>query len=155
MRFLVEGNFSMGRLLITHLLYTIQYPLSAAKQSSSRNRFHPLLFFFGGPGLSVPDQDWGRESMGEANSTAGQLLVTHLLYTVQDPISTARQSSFRKSFHTLLFIFWWTRSKHLWSTLRKRLYEWSWIHCRSAISYPSLIHRSRSDRHSKTVQFPK
>ena len=42
--------------------------------------------------------------MGEANSTAGQLLVTHLLYTVQDPISTARQSSFQKKFpHSSLY----------------------------------------------------
>ena len=40
--------------------------------------------------------------MGEADSKAGQLLVTHLLYTVQDPFSTARQSSFQNSFQTLL-----------------------------------------------------
>ena len=43
--------------------------------------------------------------MGEAESIAGQSLVTHLLYTVQDPISTAGQSSFPNSFHTLLCVF--------------------------------------------------
>ena len=48
--------------------------------------------------------------MGEAESIAGQLLVTHLLYTVQDPFSTERQSSFQNSFHTLLFVFRWTKS---------------------------------------------
>ena len=37
--------------------------------------------------------------MDEADPTAGQLLVTHLLYTVQDLFSTARQSSFQNSFH--------------------------------------------------------
>ena len=40
--------------------------------------------------------------MGEADSKAGQLLVIRLLYTVQDPFSTARQSSFQNSFQTLL-----------------------------------------------------
>ena len=43
--------------------------------------------------------------MGEAESIAGQLLVTHLLYTVQDLFSTERQSSFQNSFHALLFVF--------------------------------------------------
>ena len=40
--------------------------------------------------------------MDEADSKAGQPLVTHLLYTVQDPFSTARQSSFQNRFQTLL-----------------------------------------------------
>ena len=48
--------------------------------------------------------------MGEADSKAGPLLVTHLLYTVQDPLSAARQSSFQNNFHYLLFVFWWTKS---------------------------------------------
>ena len=177
-----EANSTAGQLLVTHLLYTVQDPISTARQSSFRKSFYTLLFIFSGPGLSIPDQDCGRDFRGEAESIAGQPLVTHLLYTVQDPISTARQSSFlnsfhtllcvfrwtksdsipdhdcgrdfmdeagsiasqplaihllytvqdpisstrqssfRKSFHTLLFIFWWTRSKHLRSTLRKRLY---------------------------------
>ena len=43
--------------------------------------------------------------MHEANSFVAQLLVTHLLYTVQDLFSTARQSGFQNSFHTLLFFF--------------------------------------------------
>ena len=41
--------------------------------------------------------------MGEADSITGQLLVTHLFYTVQDLFS-ARQSSFQNSFtHFSLF----------------------------------------------------
>ena len=40
--------------------------------------------------------------MDEADSKAGQLLVPHLLYTVQDSFSTARKSSFQNSFQTLL-----------------------------------------------------
>ena len=48
--------------------------------------------------------------MDEANPIAGQLLVTHLLYTVQDLFSTARQSSFQNSFHTLHLVFLWTKS---------------------------------------------
>ena len=43
--------------------------------------------------------------MDEADPITGQLLVTHLLYTVQDLFSTARQSSFQNSFHTLLLVF--------------------------------------------------
>ena len=43
--------------------------------------------------------------MGEADSIASQLLVAHLLYTVQDLFGTARQSSFQKSFHALLIVF--------------------------------------------------
>ena len=43
--------------------------------------------------------------MNEADPIAGQLLVTHLLYTVKDLYSAARQSSFRNSFHTLHFVF--------------------------------------------------
>ena len=43
--------------------------------------------------------------MGEADSIVVQLLVTHLLYTDQNPFSTTRQSSFRNSFHTLFFFF--------------------------------------------------
>ena len=37
--------------------------------------------------------------MHEADSFVAQLLVTHLLYTVQDLFSTVRQSSFQNSFH--------------------------------------------------------
>ena len=43
--------------------------------------------------------------MDEADPIARQLLVTHLLYTVQDLFSTARQSSFQNSFHTLRLVF--------------------------------------------------
>ena len=126
----------MGRLLITHLLYTkteednlwvrptplrvsCQLPISCTQfKIRSAQRDNPVsekvstLFslFFGGSGLSIPDQDCGRDFMGEAESIAGQSLVTHLLNTVQDPISTAGQSSFPNSFHTLLCVFWWTKS---------------------------------------------
>ena len=48
--------------------------------------------------------------MGEVDSKAGQLLVIYLLHTVQDPFCTATQLSFENSFHTLLFVFWWTKS---------------------------------------------
>ena len=37
--------------------------------------------------------------MHEADSFVAQLLVIHLLYTVQDLFSTVRQSSFQNSFH--------------------------------------------------------
>ena len=40
--------------------------------------------------------------MGEADSITGQLLVTHLFYTVQDPFSAIGQSTFQNNFHTLL-----------------------------------------------------
>ena len=71
---------------------------------------HSSLCFFGGPCLSITDQDCGRDFMGEANSNLSQPFVTHLLYTIQNPYSSARRSSFRNSFHTFLFVFWWTTS---------------------------------------------
>ena len=42
--------------------------------------------------------------MDEADSIASQPLVIHLLYTVQDPISTIRQSSYETVF-TLFSLF--------------------------------------------------
>ena len=41
--------------------------------------------------------------MDEADSIASQPLVIHLLYTVQDPISTARQSSYETVFTLSLY----------------------------------------------------
>ena len=134
-----------------------QFKIHFAQRHSSVSKtvFTLLSLLFGGPSLSITDQGWGRDFMGEADSKAGQLLVIHLLFTVQDPFSTARQSSFQNSFHTLLFVFWWTKSWHPRSRLRKRLYGWSWLQSRSAVSHPSLIHSSRSIQCSKTVQFQK
>ena len=85
--------------------------------------------------------------MGEAHS----MQVTHLLYTVQDPFSTARLSSFQTVFTLFFFVSWWTKSWHPRSRLRKRLYGRSSLHA----GHSSLIHSSRSVQHSKTVQFPK
>ena len=87
-----------------------QFKTCSVQQGSpdSKQFSHTSLCFFGRLSLSIPDQYWGRDFMGEADSITGQLLVTHLFYTVQDLFS-ARQSSFQNSFHTLLFVFWWTR----------------------------------------------
>ena len=41
--------------------------------------------------------------MDEADSIASQPLVIHLLYTVQDPISTIRQSSYETVFTLSLY----------------------------------------------------
>ena len=54
--------------------------------------------------------------MGEADSIVGKFLVTHLLYTVQDPL--AQQDSPVSEivftlFSIFFFFFWWTRSLHL------------------------------------------
>ena len=84
---------------------TAQHDSPVPKQFS-----HSSLCFFGGPCLSITDKDCGRDFMGEANSNLSQPFVTHLLYTFQNPYSSAWRSSFRNSFHTLLFYFWWTTS---------------------------------------------
>ena len=117
-----EADSKAGQLLVTHLLYTVQDPFSTARKSSFQNSFQTLLsflstlfsplfyLFFGGPSLSITDQGCGRDFMGEAHSIAGQPLLIHLLYTVQDPFSAARQFSFKNNFHSLLFVFWWTKS---------------------------------------------
>ena len=94
--------------------------------------------------------------MGEATYNVGQRLVTRLWYTVQDPFSTARQSSFQNSFHTLSPCFF---SGPSLSITDQDCKETSWVkltpHCGSAVRHPSLIHKSGSIQHSKTVQFPK
>ena len=84
---------------------TAQHDSPVPKQFS-----HSSLCFFGGPCLSITDKDCGRDFMGEANYNLSQPFVTHLLYTFQNPYSSAWRSSFRNSFHTLLFYFWWTTS---------------------------------------------
>ena len=95
-----------GQLFVTCLLFTVWELLSTARQSSFQNNFHTLLFlFWWTKSDSIPDQDWGRDFMGEADSIAGQLLVTHLWYKVQDLFSTAIQYSFQNSFCTLLSVF--------------------------------------------------
>ena len=47
--------------------------------------------------------------MGEADSIVGKFLVTHLLYTVQDPLAQ-QDSPVSEIVFTLFSIFWWTRS---------------------------------------------
>ena len=51
-----EADSITGQLLVTHLFYTVQDPFSAVGQSTFQNNFHTSLFF-GGPSLSIPDQD--------------------------------------------------------------------------------------------------
>ena len=106
-----EAESIAGQSLVTHLLNTVQDPISTAGQSSFPNSFHTLLcVFWWTKSDSIPDQDCGRDLKDEADFIANQPLVIHLLYTVQDPISKTRRSSFWNSFHTLLFAFWWAKS---------------------------------------------
>ena len=97
----------------------------------------------------------GRCLISYNDSRANQRITAYFLYTIKDPFIATRQSSFRKSFHTLLFVFWWTTSQHPRSRLRKRFCRWSRLHFGSATSHPSLVHSLRPVQHSKTVQFPK
>ena len=108
--FMGEADSNLSQPFGTHLLYTIQNPYSSAWQSSSETVFTLFSLFFGGLCLSITDQDWGRDFMGETDSNLSQPFVIHLLYTIQNPYSSAWRSSFRNSFHTLLFVFWWTKS---------------------------------------------
>ena len=75
------------------------------------NSFHTLLpfFFFGGPGLSIPDQSWGRDYVGEADSIVSQLSVNHLLYKVQDLLAQ-QDIPVSEIVFTLFSFFWWTKS---------------------------------------------
>ena len=167
---------------LTPLWVTFSLPISCKQfkiPSVSETILTLFSLFFGGPGLRhssrfiqhsktvqfpKSDQGWGRDFTGEADSITGQLLVTYLLHTVQDPFCTATQFSFENSFHTPLFVFWWFKIhsaqqdspvSKIRSRLRKRLYGWGWLHYRSAIGHLSLTHSSRSILHSDTVQFRK
>ena len=142
-----------------------QFKIHFAQRHSSVSKtvFTLLSLFFGdsrfiqhSKTVQFPksDQGWGRDITGEADSITGQLLVTYLLHTVQDPFWTATQFSFENSFHTPLCFLVDQVLAHR-SRLRKRLYGWGWLQSRSAVSHPSLIHSSRSIQRSKTVQFPK
>ena len=174
-----EADSIAVQLSVTYLLYTVQDPFSATRQSSFQNnslsslcflvdqvlasqikteeetlrvKLTPLWFSCQSPisctqiKIHSAQQDspvsqtvftlflffwWTRSQRlrsrirkyftGEADSIAGQLSVTHLLYTIQDLFSAIRQSSFQNNFHSLLFVFWWIRSQHHRSRLRKRL----------------------------------
>ena len=167
---------------LTPLWVTFSLPISCKQfkiPSVSETILTLFSLFFGGPGLRhssrfiqhsktvqfpKSDQGWGRDFTGEADTITGQLLVTYLLHTVQDPFCTATQFSFENSFHTPLFVFWWFKIHSaqqdspvckIRSRLRKRLYGWGWHHYRSAIGHLSLTHSSRSILHSDTVQFRK
>ena len=111
------------------------------------------LFFFGGPRLSITDQDCGRDFMGEANSNLSQPFGIHLLYTIQDSFSSAWQSSSETVFTLFSLFFWWTMSWHHRSRLWKRLYGWNQLQFESTIWHPSLVHNSRFLQLSMTVQF--
>ena len=63
---------------------TAQHDSPVPKQFS-----HSSLCFFGGPCLSITDQDCGRDFMGEADSNSSQPFGTYLLYTIQNPYSSA------------------------------------------------------------------
>ena len=91
----------------------------------------------------------GRCLISYNDSRANQRITAYFLYTIKDPFIATRQSSFRKSFHTLLFVFRWTTFKHPRARLKKRL------HFRPAISHPSLVHSLRSVQHIETVRIPK
>ena len=56
------------QLLVTYLLSTIQDPFSVARLKL----FSHSCLFFGGLSRRIPDQDWVRDLMGEADSSAGQ-----------------------------------------------------------------------------------
>ena len=119
-----ETSWAIGLPSLIHKSGSIQH---------SKTVQFPKLFshyspFFGGPSLSIPDQDWGRDFMGEATYNVGQRLVTRLWYTVQDPFSTARQSSFQNSFHTLLLVFSADQVLALQIKTARRLHGWSWLH---------------------------
>ena len=115
--FMVELDSIAGQLLVT--LVHISRSVQRSKTVQFPKQFSHSSLFFGGPVLSITDQDCGRDFAGETDSIEEQLLVTHLrhlsqtfathlLYTIS--YSSARQSSFRNSFQTLLFVFWWTTS---------------------------------------------
>ena len=113
---------------LTPLWVTFSLPISCKQfkiPSVSETILTLFSLFFGGPRLRhssrfiqhsktvqfpKSDQGWVRDFTGEADSITGQLLVTYLLHTVQDPFCTATQFSFENSFHTPLFVFWWTKS---------------------------------------------
>ena len=102
--FMGEADSNLSQPFGTYLLYTIQNPYSSAWQSSSETVFTLFSLFFGGPCLSITDQDCGRDFMGEADSNLSQPFGTYLLYTIQNPYSSAWQSSSETVF-TLFSLF--------------------------------------------------
>ena len=142
---LQSNRDTIGLLLNTHLLYTVQDPFSTVRQSCSKTTFTLFSLFFGGPSLSITDQDWGRDFVDDANTIVDQQLVTHLLCTVQDPFSTVRQSSFQNSFHTLPFVFFGRPSL----SITDQDWERDFMGDANSIAgqllvTPSLVHSSRS-----------
>ena len=97
--FMGEANTIVGQLSVTHLLYTVQDLFCAARQPRFQNSFHtPLFVFCWTKSDSIPDQDWGRDCMHEADSFVAQLLVIHLLYTVTRSVQHSKTVQFPKQF---------------------------------------------------------
>ena len=85
-----------------------QFENCSAQQDSpvSKTIFTLFSFFFGGPSLIASLIKTEEETLWvKLTPIAGQLLVTHLWYKVQDLFSTAIQYSFQNSFCTLLSVF--------------------------------------------------
>ena len=129
-----------------------QFTIRSVQQDSpvSKQFSHSFLCFLVDKVLA--SQIEAEEETLWAKLTPCRSLISYTQFKIR---SAQQDSPVSKTVFTLLFVFWWTKSWHPRSRLRKRLYGWSWLQSRSAVSHPSLIHSSRAIQCSKTVQFQK
>ena len=90
----------------THLLYKVQDPISACRQSQGLNKVFKILFSFDvGPVFASQISEL-RKRICRVEPTPLQVSsYTHLLYKVQDPISACRQSQGLNKVFNILFSF--------------------------------------------------
>ena len=86
----------------SYLLYKVQDPFSACRQSHGQNRFS--VYFLGRTSLCFTDQETQEENvLGGPTPLWVSTYTSYLLYEVQDPFSACRQSHGQNRFLCLFF----------------------------------------------------
>ena len=86
-----------GSVLTPALLYKVQDPFSTCRQSYAQNSF--ILHFLERTSLCFTDQETQKENvLGGPTPLWVSTYTSYLLYKVQDPFSTCRQSYAQNSF---------------------------------------------------------
>ena len=86
----------------SYLLYKVQDPFSACRQSQGQNRFS--VYFLGWTSLCFTDQETQEENvLGGPTPLWVSTYTSYLLYKVQDPFSACRQSHGQNRFFCLFF----------------------------------------------------
>ena len=137
----------------SYLLYKVQDPFSACRQSHVQNRFF-CLFFREDQSLLHRSRNSGREYVDVQTPLWVSTSTSYLLYKVQDPFSAYRQSHVQNRFFCLFF----REDQSLLHRPRNSGRECAWWTNSLVGQYLhqlSLVQSSRSIQRMQTVPWPK